>query len=185
VTVRLTLVLCVLVGSQRVDAHESAARTRCSLALVHVHALAARTGFEAARAVRPGSSRSRRHRLGRRDHRDPRRGCRHARHAVAAVRAESVPALISSSAIMSAEDALVIVLADLRRRVQSITGAARQEPCAGVATDRVVAPLRREAIVLLFFFFEGQGQMSMTACLTASNARSRSRQPALPAIGTR
>jgi len=164
VNVRLTLALCVLVGSQRVDAHESAARIRRSLALVHVHALAARTGFEAARAVRSGSSRSQRHRLGRRDHHGPRRGCRrrarlrgrHAGHAVATVRAEGVPALISSSAVMSAEDALVIVLADLSRRVQGITGAARQEPCAGVATDRVVAPLRRQAIVLLcfvFFFF--------------------------------
>lgn len=50
---------------------------------------------------------------------------------------------------MSAQNTLIIILANLRRGVEGITGATGQETRACVATDRVVASLRRQAVVLL------------------------------------
>lgn len=78
---------------------------------------------------------------------------------IAAVGTEGVSALVAGSAVVSAEDALVVVLAELRCGVEGVAGAAGQETRARVTADGVVASLRRQAVVLcgslffLFFFF--------------------------------
>lgn len=50
---------------------------------------------------------------------------------------------------MGTKDTFVVVLADLRRGIQSVTGTTGQETRACVAADRVVASLRWQAVVLL------------------------------------
>lgn len=50
---------------------------------------------------------------------------------------------------MGTKNAFVVIFADLGRGVQGIAGATWQETRARVAADRVVASLRRQAVVLL------------------------------------
>lgn len=156
------------IRSQSVDAllHGPEAGIRRSLALVDVHAFAAGAGLEAARTVRPslpGRGQRRRGRRRRRERRDShrrrrhrrraRRRSRYTRDAIAAVRAQGVSALVPGPAVVGAQDTLVVVLADLRRGVEGVSGTAGQEARARVTADRVVASLRRQAVVLLQLTF--------------------------------
>lgn len=50
---------------------------------------------------------------------------------------------------MSTQNTLIVVLTNLRRGVEGVTGTAGQETRAHVAADRVVASLRRQTVVLL------------------------------------
>lgn len=127
------------------------------MALIYVHAFAARTELKAERAVRPRTSRSQRRRRRRSNRRDSRRRhrrrarlrSRYTRNAIAAVRTQGVSTLIPGPAVVGAQNTLVIVFADLRRGIKSITGTARQKSRACVASDRVVTSLRRQTVVLL------------------------------------
>lgn len=152
----------VPIRSQSVDAHfhSPGAGIRRFLTLVYVHAFAAGAGLEAARTIRPRTGwsqrgRRRRHRRGRRDPhccrhwRSVRLWSRYARDAIAAVRTQRVSALVAGPAVVATQNTLVVILADLRRGVKSVTGTAGQETDARIAADRVVASLRRQAIVFL------------------------------------
>lgn len=148
------------IRSQSIDAHlpRPGAGIRRFLALIYVHAFVAGAELEAARAAWPRTSRGqRRRRCRRRDRRDPHRRrhwrCvwlrnRYTRNTVAAVRAQSVSALVPGPTVVAAQNTLVVVLADLRRGIEGIAGTAGQKTRARVAADRVVASLRRQAVVL-------------------------------------
>lgn len=84
---------------------------------------------------------------------------------VAAIATQGVAAVIAFAAVVGAEVALVVVLANLGGRVQGVTGTAGQKSNAGVATDGVVATLTRKTVVLeltLVYVDASQGQLVAT-----------------------
>lgn len=154
----LAAILFVPIRSQSVDAHlhRSGAGIRRFLTLVYVHAFAAGAGLKAARTIRTGwSQRARcRRRRGRDPHcrrhwRSVRLRSRYAWNAIAAVRTQRVSALVPGPAVVGTQNTLVVILADLRRGIKSVTGTAGQETHARITADRIVASLRRQAVVFL------------------------------------
>lgn len=89
---------------------------------------------------------------------------------VTAIAAQGVCAVVALDAVVSTQGALVVVLTDLGGCVESVAGSARQKSDAGVAADRVVAPLGRHAVVLelaLVYVNASQGQLVATVAWQA------------------